>query len=342
MLTVFSEKHALRDSKTELYGGELVPPFECPVRAEHILQRVREVSLGDVIAPDQFDIDAVTRIHDPEFIHFLETCWSEWEAAGYKGEAIATCWPARGMQQRVPHHIDGKLGYYALAAETAISNGTWEATRASVNVALTAQAAIRDGAGEAFALCRPPGHHAASDMFGGYCFINNAAVAAQAFIDQGASRVALLDVDFHHGNGSQAIFYDRSDVMFLSLHGDPRDAFPHFLGYNDEIGQGTGEGFNHNYPLGPGTDFGTWGSALDNACHKIRNYAPDALVISLGVDTFEHDPISFFKLTSDDFKRYGATIANLGLPTLFVMEGGYAIEEIGIIAVNVLQGYEGL
>ena len=342
MLTVFSEKHALRDARTELYGGELVPPFECPVRAEHILQRVNQVDLGDVIAPDEFDIDAITRIHDPGFIHFLETCWDEWAAEGYQGEAIATCWPARGMQLRIPDHIEGKLGYYALAAETAITNGTWEAARASVNVALTAQAAIRDGAREAFALCRPPGHHAAGDMFGGYCFINNAAVAAQAFIDQGASRVALLDVDFHHGNGTQAIFYNRDDVMFLSLHGDPRDAFPHFLGYADELGQGAGEGFNHNYPLGPGTNFKTWGAALDDACHKIRNYGPEALVISLGVDTFEHDPISFFKLISDDFKRYGATISSLGLPTLFVMEGGYAIEEIGINTVNVLQGYEGL
>ena len=152
----------------------------------------------------------------------------------------------------------------------------------------------------------------------------------------------MLDVDFHHGNGSQAIFYNRDDVMFLSLHGDPRDAFPHFLGYADESGSGKGEGFNHNYPMGPGTQFDTWGAALDDACHKIRNYARDALVISLGVDTFEHDPISFFKLTSDDFKRYGTTLASLGLPTLFVMEGGYAVEEIGINAVNVLQGYEGL
>ena len=230
MLTVFSDKHALRDSRTELYGGELVPPFECPVRAEYVLQRVRDVGLGEIVAPTSFDIEAVTRIHDPSFIRFLETCWSDWQATGYKGEAIPTCWPARGMQQRIPDHIDGKLGYYSLAAETAICNGTWEAARASVDVALSAQAALRDGAREAFALCRPPGHHAASDMYGGYCFINNAAVAAQAFLDQGASRVALLDVDFHHGNGSQAIFYNRSDVMFLSLHGDPRDAFPHFLG----------------------------------------------------------------------------------------------------------------
>ena len=249
MLTVFSEKHALRDSKTELYGGELVAPFECPERAQHILDRVRSVGLGEVIAPQHFGIEAVTRIHDPDFIGFLESCWRDWTAAGYRGEAIATCWPARGMRQILPDHIDGKLGYYALATETAISNGTWEAARASVDVALSAQAAMRDGAREAFALCRPPGHHAAGDMFGGYCFINNAAVAAQAFIDQGAARVALLDVDFHHGNGSQAIFYDRADVMFLSLHGDPREAFPHFLGYADETGHGAGEGFNHNLSL---------------------------------------------------------------------------------------------
>ena len=341
MLTVFSEKHALRDAKTELAGGELVPPFECPVRAEHILERVKQVGLGEIIAPREFPLDAVTRVHDGRFLEFLENCWTEWHAAGYRGEAIATCWPARGMQQdRIPRHIDGKLGYYAIAAESSIADGTWEAARASVNVALTAQAAIGDGAREAFALCRPPGHHAAADMFGGYCFINNAAVAAQAFIDQGARRVALLDVDFHHGNGSQAIFYARDDVMFLSLHGDPRDAFPHFLGYADETGTGAGAGFNHNYPMGPGTAFDTWNSALDDACARIRAYAPDALVVSLGVDTFERDPISFFRLTSNDFRRYGTSIAKLGLPTLFVMEGGYAVEEIGINAVNVLEGFE--
>ncbi len=342
MITVFSEKHALRDARTELYGGKLVPPFECPMRAEHVLTRVGEVNLGEVIAPGDFGIEAVTRVHDANFLSFLETCWDEWVASGFEGEAIPTVWPSRGMQQqRVPRHIEGKIGYYSLAAETAISDGTWEAARASGDVALTAQTALRDGARGAFALCRPPGHHAASDMFGGYCFINNAAVATQAFLDQGAARVALLDVDFHHGNGSQAIFYDRSDVMFLSLHGDPSEAFPHFLGYADETGHGAGQGFNHNYPLGPGTDFATWKAALNNACSKINNYGPDALVISLGVDTFENDPISFFKLCSDDFIRYGGIIASLGLPTLFVMEGGYAVEEIGINAVNVLLGYEG-
>ncbi len=342
MLTVFSEKHALRNARTELYGGELVPTFECTSRAEYVLERLEQVKLGEIISPDEFAIDAVTRIHDAEFIRFLEECWRDWVAVGYKGEAIPTIWPSRGMRQRIPDHIEGRMGYYAMAGETAFSDGTWEAARASVNVALTAQAAIRDGANEAFALCRPPGHHAAGDMYGGYCFINNAAVAAQAFIDQGASRVVILDVDFHHGNGTQAIFYNRSDVLFISLHGDPKDAFPHFLGYADETGEGVGEGFNHNYPMGPGTNFKTWGGALDEACRKISHYAPDALIISLGVDTFEYDPISFFKLSSDDFKRYGATIGRLKLPTLFIMEGGYAVEEIGVNVVNVLEGYEGL
>ena len=342
MLTVFSEKHALRNTTTELSGGQLVPPFECPMRAEIILERLKRVKLGEIIAPDEFGLDPLIRVHNREFLEFLQQCWDLWLAQGYKGEAIPNVWPARGMQQRIPNHIEGKMGYYALAGETAISDGTWEAARASVNVALSAQAAISNGANEAFALCRPPGHHAAGDMYGGYCFINNAAVAAQAFIDQDASRVAILDVDFHHGNGTQAIFYNRSDVMFLSLHGDPEDAFPYFLGFNDETGAGDGEGFNFNYPMRPGTGFKTWKSALVDACKKIVNYAPDALVISLGVDTFEHDPISFFKLTSDDFKRYGATIGGLKLPTLFVMEGGYAVEKIGINAVNVLQGYEGL
>jgi len=342
MLTVFSEKHALRDAKTELYGGQLVPPFECPVRAEYVLDRLNSVKLGEVIAPDEFGLDPITRIHDREFLGFLEQCWKDWTDLGHKGEAIPFIWPARGMQQRIPNHIEGRMGYYSMSGETSISNGTWEAAKSSVNVALTAQAAVSNGASEAFALCRPPGHHAAVDMYGGYCFINNAAVASQAFIDQGASRVAILDVDFHHGNGTQAIFYNRSDVMFLSLHGNPKDAFPHFLGYDDETGAGDGEGFNFNYPMDPGTNFKTWASALDDACKQITNYGPDALVISLGVDTFEHDPISFFKLTNDDFKRYGTTIGRLRLPTLFIMEGGYAVEDIGLNTVNVLQGHESL
>ncbi|EQL41595.1 acetylpolyamine aminohydrolase [Pseudomonas aeruginosa VRFPA03] len=192
-----------------------------------------------------------------------------------------------------------------------------------------------------FALCRPPGHHAGGDFMGGYCFLNNAAIATQAFLDQGARRVAILDVDYHHGNGTQDIFYRRDDVLFASIHGDPRVEYPYFLGYADERGEGAGEGCNHNYPLAHGSGWDLWSAALDDACVRIAGYAPDALVISLGVDTYKEDPISQFKLDSPDYLRMGERIARLGLPTLFIMEGGYAVEAIGINAVNVLQGYEG-
>jgi acetoin utilization deacetylase AcuC-like enzyme len=149
----------------------------------------------------------------------------------------------------------------------------------------------------------------------------------------------VLDVDFHHGNGTQDIFYERSDVLFLSLHGDPMHAFPHFLGYADETGKGYGEGYNFNYPMLPGTPYSVWGDALADALRQVQRYMPEALVISLGVDTFKNDPISFFKLTSDDFTTYGKVLAKLDLPTLFVMEGGYAVEEIGINTRNVLTGF---
>jgi acetoin utilization deacetylase AcuC-like enzyme len=179
------------------------------------------------------------------------------------------------------------------------------------------------------------------DLYGGYCFLNNAAIAAQELLDAGASRVALLDVDFHHGNGTQDIFYSRDDVLFLSLHGDPVHAFPHFLGYADETGSGAGEGYTSNYPMPPGTAYDVWSEALAEALQRIARYAPDALVVSLGVDTFERDPISFFKLTSADFTRYGRAIGRCALPTLFVMEGGYAVDEIGINTRNVLSGFLG-
>lgn len=320
-------------------GGELIPPFEKPSRMDFILDRLRAVNLGEIVAPREFGLDPILEIHDADYVSFLETAWTEWTTAGMNGEAIAANWPARRMQQRCPTEIDGKLGYYALAAETAITDGTWEAARSSANVALEGASRLKQE-GAVFSLCRPPGHHAAIDMYGGYCFLNNAALAAQSLLNEGMSRVAILDVDFHHGNGTQDIFYDRDDVLFISLHGRPEDAFPHFLGYEDETGTGAGEGYNLNFALAPGTKFDPWRDCLKRAMDRIAKYAPEALIISLGTDTFEKDPISFFKLSSDDFSTYGSDLSQLTLPTLFVMEGGYAIDEIGINTVNVLQGFE--
>lgn len=340
MITVFSKEHVLRNAATELYGGQLVRPHECPERAEIVLERVRSVSLGEVVEPARFGLAPVLRVHEAQFVDFLSRAWTDWVAAGNRGEAIPDNWPARRMTQRPPRHISGRLGYYAMAAETSISAGSWEAARAAADVALTAATHLNRGARSAFALCRPPGHHAARDMYGGYCFLNNAAIAAQWLRDQGALRIAILDVDFHHGNGTQDIFYDRTDVLYASVHGDPADAFPYFLGYADETGIGAGTGFNLNLPLPRNTGFPAWAEALGAALARIRGFGPDALVVSLGVDTFAQDPISFFKLESEDFATYGRMIRECKVPTLFVFEGGYAVAEVGINTVNVLTGFE--
>lgn len=340
MKTVFTEKHRLRDSRSELHGGRLVQSHERPSRAETVLARVRETGLGPVIQPEDFGMAPLLRVHDAGYVGFLQEAWSEWQKLGFDGEAMVTCWPARRMAQRVPRDIEGKLGYYALASETAICSGAWEAAYWSAQVALTGAKALLAGDRASFGLCRPPGHHAAIDMFGGYCFLNNAAIAAQHLLDSGMKRVAILDIDFHHGNGTQDIFYDRSDVFFASIHGEPEEAFPHFLGYADETGTGPGAGFTLNIPLPRETKFDRWRAAQAECLERIRAFDPQALVVSLGVDTFENDPISFFRLKSEDYKVIGADLAQAGLPTLFVMEGGYDVGEIGVNAVNVLQGFE--
>lgn len=189
------------------------------------------------------------------------------------------------------------------------------------------------------ALTRPPGHHAGRDFFGGYCFLNNSALAAQALCEAGAERVAIVDVDYHHGNGTQQIFYERNDVFTASIHGDPRTEYPFYLGHADENGSGAGAGCNLNLPLPTGTGFDAWHQALNHALDATRRFGAQALVVPLGVDTFEGDPISRFKLRSDDYLRIGREIAAQGLPTVFVLEGGYAVAELGLNVVNVLEGF---
>lgn len=342
MRVFYSEKHRLRDASTELHGGLLVKPFEGPFRAEWILASVKEAGFTDIHAPSEHGLETALKVHDAGYLEFLRTCWERWQAAGFQGEAIATSFPCRRSQiARVPNHIDGALGYYANSAETAISGGTYEAAVASMDVALSGVDWLNAGNRFAFSLCRPPGHHAGIDLFGGYCFINNAAVAAQRLLDLGARKVAILDVDFHHGNGTQDITYRRDDIFFASLHGEPANAFPYFLGYADETGEGVGEGLNANYPLPSGTPFDIWSAALADALQRITAYGAEVIVVSLGVDTFEQDPISFFKLKTPDYIRMGEMIARTGIPVLTLMEGGYGVPEIGLNVANVLKGLEG-
>lgn len=341
MRTILSPRHAAHAGNVELDAGAILPAYEMPSRAEIIKARIAEVGLGPITEPDEHGLATAIKVHDPAYLAFLPTVWPEWEKAGRGGTAMPYVFPTRGLRGDVPPQaIEAKLGFYAFDGGATFVKGTWEAIKSSHDTALTAAGLVRAGEPAAFALCRPPGHHAGSNFMGGYCFINNAAVAAQSFIDAGARRVSVLDVDYHHGNGTQQIFYARADVQVVNLHGDPMTEYPYFLGHADERGEGDGEGFNHNFPMPAGTGWSGWSAALDRACDLVTGHAPDVLIVSLGVDTFERDPISNFRLTSADYPMMGRRIAQLGLPTLFVMEGGYAVDEIGVNAVGVLTGFE--
>ena len=340
MKIIYSADHALHNTRTELSGGQLVAPFECASRMEYICLALAKHGLGPLQLPQEFPRQHVEKIHSRDYLEFLDTCWRDWQAEGNQGEAIPTVWPSRSMPSTIiPTNIDGKLGYYALTGETAIAKNTSAAAWLSSNIALTAADAIVQGETSAFALSRPPGHHASTDQYGGYCFINNAAVASQYLLDNGFNKVALMDVDFHHGNGTQAIFYERSDVFFSSIHGNPVGAFPHFLGHAHETGQGEGQGYNLNHPLPKGTSYDIWAEKLHLSLQAFQQYGADILVVSLGLDTFENDPISFFKVKTEEYLQMGKALASLKLPTLFIMEGGYAVEDIGHNTANVLQGF---
>lgn len=340
MLTVYSKDHCLHAPRAELHAGVLGPPFETPGRAEIILDAIKAQGLGDVIAPRDFGTTAIEAVHDHDYLSFLRTAHAEWRQAGHESDAVPWFWPARRMHGRRPEGIEGRLGYYALGCDTAITETSWRAAYASAQVAIEGAQQLVDGRDAAFGLCRPPGHHAARDLYGGYCFLNNAAIAAAHLRVNGFDKLAIVDVDFHHGNGTQDIFYRRADVLCVSIHGDPRFAFPVFTGYADETGQGEGLGLNLNLPLPEGTGFADWRAALGTALGRVAAFGAKALVVSLGVDTYRGDPISFFDLATEDFRVIGADIADFALPTLFVMEGGYAVDEIGRNTVNVLTGFD--
>jgi acetoin utilization deacetylase AcuC-like enzyme len=341
MRTIYSDKHRRQHARHELTDGALVAPYENPARADAILAALRESGLcAAPDAPQSLAAQWLTRVHDDDYVAFLRDAWQAWRAVHGDRDALPLCWPTRTFRQVVPTAIDGKLGYYAFDAGTPITAGTWDAAVTAADVALTAALEVARGTPAAFALGRPPGHHAAADQFGGYCFLNNAALAATLLRDHGCARVVVVDVDYHHGNGTQAIFYDRSDVLFVSIHADPREEFPFFLGHADELGAGEGEGFTLNLPLPLGTRWDTgYAEALDTACTRIAGFDPDAVVVSLGVDTYEADPISHFRLNAADFPRIGERLAQLARPTVFVMEGGYAIDALGRNVVGVLQGF---
>ena len=350
MLTIYNTLHHLHQGREEMFRGRLVPCHETAQRLDHVLAELRRRQFGalrPLAADDGGDgLDAVlARIHDRRYLQFLEHAWNEWIAldpTNAQRDALPSVWPAPGMRFDVlPENFAARMGLFSFDAGTPLTAGSWRAARTGAACALNAAREVAAGhVHSAFALSRPPGHHAGADFFGGYCFLNNAALAAQALRDGGATRVAVLDVDYHHGNGTQSIFYNRDDVLFISIHADPRNEYPFYLGHADERGEGAGLGYNMNLPLAAGSSSKAWFAALETACIRLGSFAPDALVVSLGVDTFAGDPLSRFELQSADYLKVGERLAYLGLPTAFIFEGGYAVKELGTNVVNVLEGYE--
>lgn len=344
MICITSASQALHAPEFEFYRGERVPCFETPARAGFVLEELRR--RGHALREPTADSRAVReQVHAPRYLRFLETAWGQWLAldpANAHRQPFPSVWPVRTLRSDVePDNFVAKLGLYSMDNGTPMVAGTWQAVVAGADAAVTAADQLAQGERSAFCATRPPGHHAGPDFMGGYCFLNNAAIAAQALRNGGCARVAVLDVDYHHGNGTQAIFWQRGDVFVASVHGDPRTEYPFYLGHADETGEGNGAGCNLNLPLAAGTSVDTWFDALDTACARITHFGAEALVVSLGLDTFAGDPISRFSLASGDYLVLGRRLARLRLPTVLVLEGGYAAAELGVNAANVLQGFEG-
>jgi acetoin utilization deacetylase AcuC-like enzyme len=333
MRCFWDERQLLHAPEKELHNGAFVPFAEHPGRARAIV-----AALGGTEAPSDHGEAPLLGVHSRAYLDFLKAAWRDWRDAGRPGDAAGYVWPVVGRRALDLDRIDARLGRYSMDASTPVAEGTWDAAYWSCQTALSALDALLAGGRAAFALCRPPGHHCGADYMGGYCYLNSTAVAAEAAAAAGR-RVAILDIDYHHGNGTQDIFYPRGDVLFVSIHADPSTDYPFYWGHSDETGAGGGEGATLNLPLPRGTGFAAFDRALASALDRIAAFGPDLLLCSYGADTYEGDPISFFELRTADYTALARRIAGLGLPTLILMEGGYAVDALGANVAAFLGGF---
>ena len=329
----FDRRQLAHEPLQELHNGGWAAYAEKASRAELIAE-----ALPDLRPARDFGLEPLLQVHDPDYVDFLRNAFSDWRSSGRTGDAIGYTWPVVRRRPLKLDRIDARLGRYSYDAATPIAEGTWEASYWSAQTALTALAAILDGQSRrSFALCRPPGHHSGRDYCGGYCYLNNAAIAAEQARRSGR-RVAILDIDYHHGNGTQDIFYEDPDVLFVSIHADPATDYPFFWGHADERGEGAGAGTTLNLPLPQGTEIDGYEMALDKALGAVKAHRADLLVLSFGADTFVDDPISHFRLQRKDYRTIGGRISALDLPALIVMEGGYAIDALALNVGELLSG----
>ncbi len=345
MKIFYSDNHRKHYPPFEVFdGGKRVPYLENPNRMDQILNALKKMDWAEFIEPTDFGLDPIYAVHDKDYITFLASAWTEWldsdpeVAASPEQNVFLPATFALRRTPRVPGTLLGKAGFYIMDLSACIVEATYEAALTSAHCALSAADSAFRNQHSAFALCRPPGHHAGKDYAGGYCFINNASVAANWLSSKG--KVSILDIDYHAGNGTQDIFYERNDVLTISIHGDPDFEYPHYIGFADETGTGDGLGFHKNFPLPKGTEDESYLSALDEALSMIKNFAPNYLVISAGMDTFDGDPLGTFKVTHEGFSEIGKRIAALHLPTVIIMEGGYANEALGTNIVTFLENFK--
>ena len=336
MQVVASDRHRGHSPLAEIESSGLQPPFEHPGRADAIRGTLADDERFRLVEPDEWGTAPIAAVHDRGLVEFLARAWADYQVRRPgTHDVVPDVFAMPGLLDGVgpfPSRslVEHELGRWCFETTTPLTEGTFDAARSAVDIALTATTAVLAGeSGGVYGLCRPPGHHAPTALYGGYCFFNNAAIAAHHVASTTGSKVTVLDVDYHHGNGTQQIFYRRDDVQYVSLHGDPTRAYPYVSGFADEIGAGRGAGTNLNVPLPAGTDDDAYLAALGTTCEAIAAFGSSIVIVSLGVDTFHNDPISDLAITTEGFRAQGQLVAQLALPTVVLQEGGYDVDAIG-------------
>ncbi len=340
MITVFSDTQRSHAPREFIVSGKPQPIPEIPERIGMLMEGVRRIG-SDIATPSPIGIETLALVHDRRYVQFLSTLWERWsripDAAESPSANVFALGRASLPPAGYPDSVVGQCGYHLGDGSCPVTAETWNAALASAATAAHGASLILGGERIAYALCRPPGHHAASDMAAGFCYFNNAALAAE-ILTRAGRRVAVLDIDVHHGNGTEAIFYDRADVLTVSIHAHPKRFYPFFWGYAEETGRGDGEGFNLNLPLERGTAIGDYSAALATALQRISDFGADTLVLAAGLDIAVDDPFKGFAIATPDFATIGRMIAQMRLPTLVVQEGGYPSPSLGRNLASLFEG----